>query len=616
MSLLVPGKRGWSARAQARISESIDRLIAVADASSADLVLVAPPFASPDRPSLGLHLLAAASRKVGVKACVVYANLAYAAVIGPKLYRVLCHTPTEQLVGERLFRGARYGMASVAGDVAPPTWRKLRNPSPPPFKELQAISALYVQELATAIAALPGRFLGLSTVFEQTLASLSIISAVKQLDPTKVTLLGGANVDGMMGEAMAALEPAIDHVFTGEADTSLPQFLLNSRSGQADIPRLVKGEIATDLDRLEPPCFDEFFLQFAELVQEPTCEEGLDSGELRLPYESSRGCWWGEKHHCTFCGLNANGMQHRTKNADKVLSEISQLSERHEIDRILMVDNIMPHGYFSTLLPNLKKSEKKLSIFYEQKANISLERMALLSAAGVNSIQPGIESLSSALLQRMRKGTTAQINIDCMRFARSSGIAIVWNLLCDFPGDEADDYDGIIALAPLLHHLQPPGGVGGLSIDRFSPYYDDPEAFGIRDVRPLDAYKLVFPNGDLHRLAYHFAGDYHSSIRSVPGLHKNLERAIQAWDAAWADESVPILSAFEIEEDQYIVVDTRSCSQSDVRMITRTEAHNLLRGSRTLTPDVKIALDLGQLAEIDGHYGPIACSPLDASSWN
>lgn len=34
-----------------------------------------------------------------------------------------------------------------------------------------------------------------------------------------------------------------------------------------------------------------------------------------LLYEASLGCWWGEKHHCTFCGLNGTTMKFRAGGA-------------------------------------------------------------------------------------------------------------------------------------------------------------------------------------------------------------------------------------------------------------------------------------------------------------
>ena len=42
--------------------------------------------------------------------------------------------------------------------------------------------------------------------------------------------------------------------------------------------------------------------------------------EPALLAESSRGCWWGEKFHCTFCGLNGAGMKYRSKSPERVLT--------------------------------------------------------------------------------------------------------------------------------------------------------------------------------------------------------------------------------------------------------------------------------------------------------
>ncbi len=40
-----------------------------------------------------------------------------------------------------------------------------------------------------------------------------------------------------------------------------------------------------------------------------------------------------------------------------------------------MVDNIMPHDYFRTLLPALAKSGLGAHMFYEQKANLKLHQV-------------------------------------------------------------------------------------------------------------------------------------------------------------------------------------------------------------------------------------------------
>jgi radical SAM superfamily enzyme YgiQ (UPF0313 family) len=63
--------------------------------------------------------------------------------------------------------------------------------------------------------------------------------------------------------------------------------------------------------------------------------------EPKLVIESSRGCWWGHKHYCTFCGLNGSLMTFRSKHPDAFFAEITELANRHRILDMIVVDNIM-----------------------------------------------------------------------------------------------------------------------------------------------------------------------------------------------------------------------------------------------------------------------------------
>ena len=89
-----------------------------------------------------------------------------------------------------------------------------------------------------------------------------------------------------------------------------------------------------------------------------------------------------------------------------------------------MTDSIMPYAYFRTLLPLLAAERLGAIIFYEQKANLSLPHILALHRAGITSIQPGIESLSSRLLTLMDKGVQARQNLMLLRFARAADVDV------------------------------------------------------------------------------------------------------------------------------------------------------------------------------------------------
>jgi ribosomal peptide maturation radical SAM protein 1 len=549
----------------------------------------------------------------GHTARVLYANLSFARLIGPQLYRRLCHTPTQDLTGERLFRLAWPGAAWAGPGPIPDQWAAIKG-TVPPFRHLQDQALLWAEQMAQALAALPAPVIGLSSSFQQTLPSLALITRLKAHAPDKITLIGGANAEDVMGAALADLAPQIDHVFQGEAEASFAAFLRGRAAGHT-LPRLIAGQINDRLDEIPLPDYSDYFTQWAALADIAHVPEGLYARDRRLPYESSRGCWWGAKHHCTFCGLNANGMTHRIKSADKVAADLTSLVNRHGISRILMVDNIMPHSYVSTLLPRLAAAEETFQIFYEQKANLGRHRMQLLKAAGVTTIQPGIETLSTALAQRMNKGTSLRVNLDCLRQARAAGVSVAWNLLSDFPGDQADDYEDMLKVIPLIPHLEPPGGLGHLRIDRFSPYHMTPDAYGIQDLRPLPAYGEVFPGQDTTHLAYHFEGTYPSALRRDPGLKDRMRRAMDTWQAAW-DQGPPLMVCVDLEGEGYLLLDTRSPVPSqEARLVSEEEARLITCGASEGSPLVFDLVDRGQLIAAEGRFLALACVALDSALW-
>jgi radical SAM superfamily enzyme YgiQ (UPF0313 family) len=141
-----------------------------------------------------------------------------------------------------------------------------------------------------------------------------------------------------------------------------------------------------DLDALPYPEYDDYF--GSESQVRPADGRGY------VLMETPRGCWWGEKQHCTFCGLNGNSMAYRAKSPARALDEIFTLTARYRTHRVEMVDNILDMGYFRSLLPELERRGVSLDIFYETKANLRKDQVALLRAAGSGRSSP--ESRASA----------------------------------------------------------------------------------------------------------------------------------------------------------------------------------------------------------------------------
>jgi ribosomal peptide maturation radical SAM protein 1 len=584
-----------------------------------DALIVVPPFAGLDRPSLAAHTLQACGAAAGFRVRVFYANLVLAATIGDTTYQAICYAPTSELLGERFFARSAYGVPPLGRDdkiigAAITSLSGKVDLGPEEIRAIEERVAQWADEIAAAIATLGFPVIGFTTTFEQTAASVALLNRIKSLAPSKIALLGGANCEGEMSKGILSLPAQVDYVFSGESEETFPAFLREIADDRNPSSRIVQGNPCRNLDSIPLPDFTEFFQQRDAYLPDSVY---ASADMLWLPYEGSRGCWWGEKHHCTFCGINGLGMEFRERSSDRVIGDLKTLLERHGPRRVCMTDNIMPHRFFKTLIPRLGSEVPGLSLFYEQKANLTLEQVGELVQAGVKLIQPGIEALSTDLLKRMDKGVTARQNIALLRYARAAGLEMNWNLLYGFPGDGAEEYRRTLELLPYLRHLQPPSDLCRLSIDRFSPYFFAYSRYGIRSIRPMDSYNSVLPDAaDVPRIAYHFLGDYDSAVLSDPTMLASLEAEVDDWKNRWeADgDQLPTLAIVALGNDQFLALDSRGLENTlPVQFIGRTQAAAALtaRPMRDDDQTSRWARACSLAVEYEGWHVPLATASLD-----
>jgi ribosomal peptide maturation radical SAM protein 1 len=247
-------------------------------------------------------------------------------------------------------------------------------------------------------------------------------------------------------------------------------------------------------------------------------------------------------------------MSFRAKKAPYVLAELEGQKARYKAHRFMAVDNILPHEYFKTLLPELKQRKLGITLFYEIKANLKREQVELLRDAGVMALQPGIENLSTPVLRIMRKGTTGLQNVQMLRLAREYGIHLVWNLLYGFPGEQPEHYAETPSILDAIAHLSPPASVSPIRLDRFSPNFSQAAEFGFVDVRPFSTYQHLYPLPPerVANLAYFFRYNYADGHRCDTYMQEIVAR-VETWK-----RSPPGDLVLEWSDDaELAVVDTR-----------------------------------------------------------
>ena len=519
-----------------------------------DTLLVAMPFFSASSPSLAIGLLAAIGRREGFVVDTAHFTLDFAARVGLDTYEAICRTAGSDL-GNWLFAVAAFG------EDAPDPGDRF------PYERPEALAGLDAAELDAAelvrlrrevvpeyLAGLEAAsdwsrysVVGFTTTFEQNVASLALARRLKSAFPHLVIIFGGANCAGEMGRELVSRCDCIDYVVDGEGDEVFAALLRSLETGgdPATLPGVMSrggssqesARPAGDLAVLPTPEFEVYFHRAESL----NLFDGSLRSTLRLPFEASRGCWWGQKHHCTFCGLNGQFMTFRQKSSTQVLNELAELARRYSTFRFAAVDNILPNDFLTDFLPKLAEEERNYDIFFEIKSNLDRADVRLLRDAGVNRIQPGIESFSSDVLRLMRKGVTAIQNVNLLRWARYYGIDVAWNILWGFPSETVEHYAAQVALIHHLPHLQPPLNASRVDVQRFSPFHFDRERFPARRISEGGGLKYVYPLGfDLAKIAFFFEHEFEGELPDA--AFGEMRSVVEAWRAAWLRPTSPRLT--------------------------------------------------------------------------
>ena len=436
----------------------------------------------------------------------------------------------------------------------------------------------FIEEVAQRIVRSGARVVGCGSTFQQHCASLALLRRLKELQPELITVLGGANCEGVMGQTTHREFPWVDYVVSGEADELAVDFFRGLLEGTGDFPDSVltpsqRGQVpgrttVTRMDTVPTPDYDDYFRQLDEVAVGRRIEPGL-------LLESSRGCWWGALHNCTFCGLNGTGMGYRSKSPERALEDFRVLEERYGSRRFEVVDNILDMRYFASVLPQLEN--RGMNIFYETKANLKRDHVAQLARSGVRWIQPGIESMHDEILRHIEKGSTALTNVQLLKWTREFGVRVSWNFLSGFPSEKDEWYAEMAEWLPLISHLQPPQEqspdplwtwrVTQIRYERFSPYHSRPQDFGL-ELAANRFYSFVYPLSEqsLDDLAYFFEDrELLKFPRTGPRMDEETRpgrRALEKWVDHWIRiywKGLPLILSMIDQEEKLKIIDTRPC---------------------------------------------------------
>ncbi len=419
---------------------------------------------------------------------------------------------------------------------------------------------------------------GFTANWTQVTASVAMANKLKARNSDVVTVIGGANCQGRMGHVLLENTPSLDFVFSGPALRSFPRLVSSLLDGREGDCHAIKGVVSRarlasespppadergdyhDLDEAIPLDYDDFL--------ESIDDKGIadEVGSLTALFETSTGCWWGERAQCTFCGLNGLTMEYRAMRPDVAVPYLRGLIARYSsrFETFYASDRNIPKEYIEEVLPRVPLPEGTTA-YYPTRIETP-ETIEALGKTEWRILNLGLEALSNTTLKSISKGITSFYNIKILKACVVHGVFAHWGLILGFPGEPEETYARYFEMLPTLTHLHPPIAAGTLWHQRFAPYFERADDYDL-ELRPMPYYEMIYPFGEeaLEEMAFYFEDRDAEHVAAMRQWQRRLyKERILPWRQAWFGEGSarPELILVRREEGTF-VRDSRPISISD-----------------------------------------------------
>ncbi len=241
-------------------------------------------------------------------------------------------------------------------------------------------------------------------------------------------ILGGAHPTAMPEEA---LEHA-DCIVRGEAELVLPELLDSGR-----IEGVVEAQPPMDLDAIPVPARDQLDLDFYAA----SGDELAGLAYRTLGVITSRGC----PFRCIFCVNSNRAVKLRFHSPERVVEEIQYLVDRHHIESIAFYDELMATDYdrFTAICERLIEAGLN-HLRWECQVHprtVRKEMLPLMKRAGCVQVAIGFESGSQRVLDRIRKHSNVEQNLEVARKVREAGLRLRGCFIFGTPGETLEDIE-------------------------------------------------------------------------------------------------------------------------------------------------------------------------------
>ncbi len=525
-----------------------------------NVILVSTPWPLYSRPSIQIAALKAYLRTeyadLKVEAHHVY--LKVAETIGYKLYHDISERtwsaetvyaallyPERFASIERLF----YRKAGRKSPLREVDFKKLT-------KQTEAASNRFIDDTNWGAFGLAG----FTVCLCQLTSALYFIKRIKDRYPKPPVVVGGCSFSGASARNLIDAFPEIDFVIHGEGELPLSRLVdcLREYRNPQNLPP-IPGVVSAHSMKNNYP---ERFSQLDDLSQLPTPDYDDYFNLLKtfnppnrffptLPAEISRGCWWGKRSsdgrhsRCAFCNLNLQWDGYRPKHPTQIVNEVDHLTTKYKTLSVAFMDNLVPLKTSGEIFGKLAELKKDFRLFCEIRATTPKRVLENMRRAGVREIQIGIEALSTKLLKKLKKGTTAIQNLEIMKHCEELGLVNSSNLILQFPGSDPEDVEETLRNLGFALPFRPARCVN-FWLGMGSPVWQNPQAYGLQSVYNHPNWDILFPS-QITRSVDFMIQAYRGDRARQKKLWRPVGQKLRDWEKAYQElhkdsVSPPILS--------------------------------------------------------------------------
>jgi hypothetical protein len=304
----------------------------------------------------------------------------------------------------------------------------------------------------------------------------------RELPGVYLTVGGPALTQMLLRLKPEALERALgpfDSAVAYEGEFALLELIEQLERGERP-QGLIKGRTVEDMSQLPGPDFEGMPL------------DRYLAPELVLPYDPTRGCYYGV---CTFChyGLAEVGTaRHRERPVEQVLDQLSSLQQKHGTRIFYFSQDAFAPKIAGQIARGITERGMKLRWGTDMRPERSLspERCAEFVQGGALSAALGVESAAPRVLSLIDKGIKVEDMRRVIENLSQAGMAVEAMCFSDFP---TESYREALATIDLVRHLTPHLSLfilGRFDLTHGSLVAQKPGEFGIKEVWHIEGDEL------------------------------------------------------------------------------------------------------------------------------